>query len=140
MLRSLRLSVALGVLACVAGAQDKPKIKMVPPSSTNPASGQEMFGAYCSACHGKEAKGNGPAAPALKTQPPDLTMLSRRNGGKFPSAKVYTVIVGDSEMAAHGSKDMPVWGDVLKSMTRNEAEVKMRLHNLTVYLESIQQK
>lgn len=140
MSRSLRFLAALLIAAVFAFAQDKPKIKMVPPSQTNPASGQEMFKSYCAACHGVAAKGNGPAGPALKSQPPDLTMLAKRNGGKFPSAKVYNIIVGDSEMAAHGSKDMPVWGDVLRSMTRNESEVKMRLHNLTTYLESVQQK
>lgn len=43
-------------------------------------------------------------------------------------------------MPAHGSKDMPIWGDVFGSMSRNESEMRMRLNNLTNYIESIQKK
>ena len=49
---------------------------------TSPASGKEMFTSYCASCHGKDAKGNGPAANALKQLPADLTTLATRNGGK----------------------------------------------------------
>jgi hypothetical protein len=35
---------------------------------------------------------------------------------------------------------MPTWGDVFRSIQRDEAIVKLRVHNLTDYIESLQQK
>lgn len=99
-----------------------------------------MFRAYCASCHGMQGNGNGPAVPALKKTPPDLTTLAKRNQGKFPALAVYNQIQGDTMAAAHGNKDMPVWGDVFRSMARSDAESKMRLNNLTKYIESIQVK
>jgi mono/diheme cytochrome c family protein len=70
--------------------------------------GSALYQAYCATCHGKNAKGNGPTAAALKTNPPDLTRLSTRNGG-FPTAQVEKIISGNGAgIAAHGSREMPV--------------------------------
>lgn len=124
----------------LSGQEKKVQVKQVPPSVTNPTSGADMFKAYCASCHGLKAKGDGPAVPALKSKPPDLTMMAKANGGQFPSMKIYNSIEGDSMMPAHGSKDMPVWGDVFRSMSRDEGTRRMRLHNLTKYLESLQAK
>ena len=121
-------------------AQQKAEIKRVPPENTSITSGAEMFGTYCAVCHGVDGKGNGPAAPALAKQPPDLTQLSKKNGGKFPTFIVSNVILGDEFIAAHGSRDMPMWGDVFRSKNRDESAIKLRRHNLTVYVESLQQK
>ena len=49
-------------------------------------------------------------------------------------------IHGDREFAAHGSKDMPVWGNVFSSMSRDQAQSQLRFANLTKYIESIQAK
>src|SRR5206468_4065459 len=79
-------------------------------------SGQEMFSTYCAACHGKDGRGKGPAAPALKTMPTDLTTLTAHNNGKFPEPEIYHAISGDGMTPAHGSVEMPVWGDLFKSL------------------------
>ena len=119
----------------------KSQIKNVPAPYTSPSSGKEMYLAYCASCHGKDGMGNGPAAAALKTQPTDLTVLAVKNGGKFPDAHIAEIIRGDKLTAAHGNKEMPVWGPVFLSLGRHDtAQVQMRIHNLTAYLESIQQK
>jgi mono/diheme cytochrome c family protein len=100
-----------------------------------------MFMTYCVACHGKDGKGGGPAAAALKRTPSDLTTLAARNGGKFPELRVYAAIHGDGEVVAHGSKEMPVWGEVFQSMSRDSGAGKqMRVANLTAYIKSIQAK
>jgi mono/diheme cytochrome c family protein len=100
-----------------------------------------MYASYCAACHGKDGKGNGPAAQALKVPPPDLTALSRRNGGKFPGILVAHAIASDADLAAHGSQDMPVWGPVFRALSRDDqALVQMRITNLTKYVESLQMK
>jgi len=116
-------------------------VKKTAVTPTSPASGQEMYVAYCAACHGKEAKGNGPAAQALKQAPADLTALAKKNNGKFPELKIYDAIKGDSNTPAHGSKDMPVWGTVFQSLSHGDSgQVQLRISNLTKYIESLQVK
>jgi mono/diheme cytochrome c family protein len=99
-----------------------------------------MFKTYCAACHGQDGRGDGPAAPALKKQPANLTELSARNGGKFPELKVFNTIKGDSDVTAHGSRDMPIWGSLFPSISSGQAEVQLRISNLTDYVKSIQAK
>lgn len=140
-----RCLVGLGVLflgvATVSVAQEKKtEIKKVPAPATNPASGKEMFRTYCAPCHGENAKGDGPAASALKTAPADLTSLAKNNGGKFPADRVAGILRGQG-VTAHGSKEMPVWGPVFWQMSHgHETEVQQRVVNLTHYIESLQGK
>jgi hypothetical protein len=55
--------------------------------------------------------------------------------------KVSSAIRGDSDITAHGSKEMPVWGALFRSMSQgNEAEVQQRVANLTQYVKSLQAK
>lgn len=139
------LTVAAMVLAMLtltaAQNQAKPEIKHVPIKQTSAASGSEMYKAYCAACHGINGKGNGPAAEALKVPPSDLATLAKRNGGQYPAMKVAAIIRGEEVLAAHGSKDMPVWGNLFWSMSGgHEAEVQQRVANLNRYIESLQTK
>lgn len=82
------------------------------PKAGQAAAGEVIYGRYCVACHGTALEGNGPLAPALKTRPPDLTVLSRKNRGTFPFDRVVAFIDGRERVAAHGSPDMPIWGEV----------------------------
>lgn len=77
---------------------------------------QNDFGEYefwnsCAFCHGEDGKANTPVARLLKKAPPDLTNLSKKNGGVFPVDRVYRMIDGREAVAEHGTSDMPVWGD-----------------------------
>lgn len=131
-------ALALGALLLTLNAQTVKRTVVKP---TSPASGKQMFTEYCATCHGIDGKGNGPAAVALKTPPPDLTMLTQHNGGKFPANKVFEVIKGDNASPAHGNKDMPIWGDVFTAMSHGTStEVQQRISNLTGYVEGIQAK
>jgi len=141
------LFAALLIFAyAAASAQDKSQdqekvVKHVPVKPTSAASGKEMYTSYCASCHGAAGKGDGPAASALKVPPSDLTVLSKNNGGKFPSLKVSTTIRGDANIPAHGSKEMPVWGTLFRAMSQgHESEVQQRVANLTKYIEGLQQK
>jgi mono/diheme cytochrome c family protein len=116
-------------------------IKKTPAPYTNPSSGQEMFKAYCASCHGLDGKGGGPAAAAMKQHLPDLTQLSKKNGGKFPSDHVSSVITGDVNSPSHGSAEMPVWGPVFMKVSQSHvSQVQQRVHNLTDYIASLQAK
>ena len=123
-------------------AQSSEKVvKHVPVRMTSAASAQEMYANYCAVCHGTNGKGDGPAAAALKTPPPDLTLLAQKNGGKYPGMHVSSVIRGNADLPAHGSKDMPVWGPLFRTLSQgHEAEVQQRVTNLNEYIESLQQK
>jgi mono/diheme cytochrome c family protein len=139
--RSILLG-AFGVMlfASFAWAQQK-EIKHVPVKPTSAASGEQMYQTYCAVCHGKDGKGNGPAAEALKTAPTDLTHLAQSNGGKYPADKVSNTIRGDQNIAAHGTKDMPIWGNVFWHMSQgHQSEVQLRIANLDRYIESLQTK
>lgn len=101
------------------------------------AEGRKLFMQYCATCHGSDAKGNGPSARTLKKAPADLTKIEKVDG-KFPTVKVQRIISGDDMLESHGSRDMPIWGTVLR---RNYGPgfATLQIYNLTRYLESIQQ-
>jgi len=82
----------------------------------------------------------GPPPRRLKKMVPDLTQIAKRNNGKFPDFRVTHIIDGYEIEAAHGSRDMPVWGDYFRNKKRDDTIVLLREHNLTEYIRSIQQK
>ena len=56
--------------------------------------GAEDFAAYCAACHGAGARGDGDAAQGLPRRPADLTRLAAANGGAWPGTRVMAKIWG----------------------------------------------
>jgi mono/diheme cytochrome c family protein len=134
-------AAVIGMMMTVSAQEPKKEIKHVPITATSPASGQQMYKTYCAVCHGTDGKGNGPAVEALKVPPPDLTALAGNHDGKYPAMKVAAVIRGENAMAAHGSKEMPIWGHLFRSMSGgHESEVQQRVANLNQYIESLQKK
>lgn len=100
--------------------------------------GRKLFMQYCATCHGTDAKGDGPTAKTLKKAPADLTRIEKVNG-KFPAARIQRVIAGDDMLESHGSRDMPVWGSVLRRKS-GPGFATLEIYNLTKYIESIQQQ
>ena len=101
--------------------------------------GGDSFDRYCASCHGADGRGGGPVASALRTRPPDLTTLARREGGAFPRERVATFIEGTERLSlTHGNGDMPVWGRVLRGLESSDARIRVRLANLVAYVESLQ--
>jgi mono/diheme cytochrome c family protein len=111
------------------------------------SAGQMYYMRYCATCHGKEGKGNGPLSTQLKKPASDLTTLSKTHGGKFPYNEVLGILDGEEPFPAHGSAEMPAWGDTFQADVGTgggdaaaEAAVRGRLMLITDYLRSIQQK
>jgi cytochrome c len=116
--------------------------------------GEREFENSCADCHGMDAKGNGVLAANLKVAPPDLTLLTKNNGGVFPVERIFAVIDGRTQIESHGSRAMPIWGtryavnaaEHFKSVPyvgvqpNLEAYIRTRILNLINYLRHIQQK
>jgi mono/diheme cytochrome c family protein len=122
------------VTAGAANAQTK--VEKGPIKQTPASDAKKMFDTYCAVCHGKEGKGDGPAAKSLTKVPADLTKLAARNNGTFPEIKVRRYIEGLDEVAAHGTRDMPMWGDLFRSLNRDTAQI--RVEALAEYLKTMQ--
>jgi mono/diheme cytochrome c family protein len=133
------LVLATGLPPLRAAQTTIPKTPDVVIKST---AGRDLFQFYCSSCHGRDGKGSGSAATALKVPPPDLTTLAQRNRGTFPAERVEAFIKGEGRLTtpAHGSSDMPVWGPIFKGLDSRDAVNAARIENLVKYIESIQAK
>jgi mono/diheme cytochrome c family protein len=108
-----------------------------PSTGVNDA-GSRLFRIHCAACHGSTGRGDGPLADQLRRLPPDLTQFTRRNGGMFPGERVYRIIDG-RDVASHGDREMPVWGDIFK-VGSSGAEVSARIDAIVRYLAGIQER
>lgn len=82
--------------------------------------GKSLYLSSCATCHGVNGKGDGPVAPNLIKKPSDLTMLKKQNNGTFPIERTKKFIDGREVVSAHGSRDMPVWGNIFKLQAMEE--------------------
>lgn len=137
---SIACVLAAGVAAQTPATTEKPKVKAVTAMPITSVEGKDNYDAYCAVCHGTAAKGDGPAAPAMKAPVPDLTTIAKRHDGKFQPAVIEMIVkgTGRTPTPAHGVDTMPIWGDVFHSEEPTRALLRMR--NLVRYLESIQVK
>jgi mono/diheme cytochrome c family protein len=137
--RGCILATALGA---GFGARAQTAGPRVPPLVIHSLAGRDLFDFYCATCHGRDAKGDGPVAAALKARPPDLTRLARNNGGAFPRQRVEMFVTHDGGVLAqaHGTSDMPVWGPVFRGLDPSDTLVKVRIANVVDYIGSIQAK
>lgn len=140
MLKRLLFAAVAAMIAVSLSFADQSQSKVVIPVNKTAANdGKQMYASYCTPCHGVDGKGHGPAAAALKPSPADLTELTRSNHGKYPDAHVLAILQFGADVPAHGSATMPVWGPILGSMNKTNAQEKqLRISNLSRYVESIQ--
>lgn len=114
--------------------------------------GKNEYLRSCASCHGATGKGDGTVVKALVKRPADLTKLSEANKGVFPFSRIYDAIDGRIEVLAHGTREMPVWGDVytrewnaglpaaLASKEIAEAMMRVRVLALIEYISTLQGK
>jgi len=142
MMKRLLLTAMTALLAVSMAYADQAKGKVVlQVDKTTATNGKQMFVNYCAPCHGADARGHGPVAPALKTPPTDLTLLTRNNHGKYPDSHIAVVLQNGPEIPAHGTAQMPTWGPILGKMNVSNSQDRMlRVSNLSRYLETLQVK
>jgi mono/diheme cytochrome c family protein len=110
----------------------------LPPLQVNAASaGKAEYDRKCASCHGREGAGDGVVASALRTKPPNLRQLARKNDGLFPERYLVNVIDGRHSLRAHGNYEMPVWGRDL-SNGNSEASESTTVKEIVDYLKEIQ--
>jgi mono/diheme cytochrome c family protein len=141
--RVLQLALVLGLVAIALPSLNKrPQAAQSEGNQSPPLirslKGSDLFQAYCASCHGLDARGTGPIAPVLRTKLPDLTLMTRTYHGQFPTAYVRQVILGESVVVAHGSREMPIWGPIFHQVERDVDWGDVRVTNLIDYLKSIQ--
>jgi mono/diheme cytochrome c family protein len=146
MLRNLIFFAVAAAIAVGIGYADQsqPAAKVVVQvGTTSPASGKQMYVSYCAPCHGVDGKGSGPMASSLVQRPADLSVLSKNNGGKFPSTHVASVLQFGAKNPAHGTAEMPIWGSLFSQMNPPSPQkdlVALRVSNLAQYLQTLQLK
>ena len=103
--------------------------------------GAQAFRTHCASCHGPTGRGDGPIAAQLRQIPPDLTQFSARNGGVFPSVRLARIIDG-RDVAAHGLREMPVWGDAFTASPDGltQDQVERRIAAIVRYLAALQER
>jgi mono/diheme cytochrome c family protein len=106
-----------------------------------PIEGAKIFQHHCAACHGADGRGHGPDSVALRQAVPDLTLISQRNGGKFPRQHVKELIAGTQPVPpAHGDREMPIWGPIFHQVEADQDWGEVRLDAVTRQVEAIQKK
>lgn len=140
--RVLILSTFLTVAGCAGDEAPQEETSMADEEAVDQiAHGQQLYEAFCASCHGPEGKGNGPVSDALTTRPADLTRLAVDNGGAFPTDSVYAYIDGREFVQAHGTREMPVWGNIWSEVAGEPVrpeEVEQRINELVEYLRTLQ--
>jgi mono/diheme cytochrome c family protein len=116
------------------------KEKKAAAAASNIQSGADLYKAHCAVCHGDNLRGTGPT-PSPYRPPPDLTLMARRHGGNFPTAYVKKILGFGVPIPEHGPAEMPIWGsDLTAGANLSEAEIKLRIANLTNFIKSSQIK
>jgi hypothetical protein len=87
------------------------------------------------------AKGTARLPSELKVAPVDLTQLAKNNNGKFPADHLRAILDFGAKAPAHGTNDMPVWGQLFRALDQNDqVKVNIRIQNLVEYVKSLQAK
>ncbi len=127
-------AIALLIVLCGASA--------VAAGQKDVAAGRAYFLQYCASCHGKNGDGRGPMASSLKQQPADLRNLSDKYGTPLSIKKLASFIDGREYVAAHGPREMPVWGerfyDIWSAKGSKEGDMHSRIEKIILYLRTIQ--
>ncbi len=104
--------------------------------------GQELYQQHCAACHGVGAQGDGPVASVLDPKPADLTRIAHRRGDVFPDVEIQRIIDGRDPRAAHGRREMPVWGRRFRDSKEiggaGDVAARGQIQLIVAYLKSLQ--
>jgi len=132
-----RTSILAATLACFA------VVPFAAGQDFTDYSGRELYQRFCASCHGSSGEGDGPVASMLKVAVPDLTRLAARRRDAYPAEQVRRIIDGRDIPAAHGARQMPIWGYEFASVSVSEPDAGTEsaatlIDRLVEFLRSIQ--
>jgi mono/diheme cytochrome c family protein len=107
------------------------------------ADGHRYFVRYCASCHGTDGLGDGPVAKSLATPPANLRKLGDKYGMPLPAHRIAEIIDGRDTARAHGSHEMPVWGEKLYELghgEKGETGIGDVIAKIIAYLNTIQDR
>jgi mono/diheme cytochrome c family protein len=134
MARSLFVLIVWLVILCTAYS---------PATAAEVDAGRDMYRRYCASCHGADAKGKGTVSSQLKRKMPDLTTIKKRRNGVFPLDDVMATIDGRRMARGHGTREMPVWGEVFSAETDQkkytELTTLLKAKVIAEYVATLQQ-
>lgn len=133
-MRVARVFTSLILLGALAGQTHAADLVLM--------SGKDLYVRFCASCHGTEGRGDGPVARFFTVEVPDLTLIARRHGGKYPYQQIEKIIDGRSIVGAHGTRTMPVWGEELAAAQRGDTNAEeatmIIVERLSDYLWTLQ--
>jgi len=102
--------------------------------------GARLYFNHCAACHGEGGEGDGPVAATMQVTVPNLRTLAQRNEGAFPADAVGAYVDGRDIKAAHGDRQMPIWGDAFRGPEQDSAQrtVRRRIDALVAFIATLQ--
>ena len=101
--------------------------------------GARLYFNHCAACHGDDGEGGGPVASSMNVTVPNLRALAQRRGGGFPRDEVAAYVDGRSMKAAHGDRQMPIWGDVFGAdRETDDRTVRRRIVAIVDFISTLQ--
>jgi mono/diheme cytochrome c family protein len=129
-MKQLALVPALGVALALAA----------PALAAEDDLGPRLYFNHCAACHGDDGEGGGPVAAAMRVTVPNLRSLAQRNGGGFPRDTVAAYVDGRTVKAAHGDRQMPIWGDVFRGVDKeaDDRTVRRRITAIVDFISTLQ--
>jgi mono/diheme cytochrome c family protein len=128
------LAAALAAQGSLAADSPQGKVKYVPAQTIINPDGAVVYQDFCAACHGVNARGNGPAARYLDQPVPDLTRIALRDG-KFDR---YHVSGHIRNVDTPKTNPMPCWSQVMQVDRGDRHATDIVFVNLTKYLERMQ--
>ena len=139
-MKSMKLKVAVSLLSLAAVLSvSRPALS----ANDEVAEGHRYFIQYCASCHGQDGLGDGPVAKSLSRQPANLRKLGDQYGMPLPAHQIAELIDGRDTIRAHGTREMPVWGERLYEIGQGErvsTGVGQVIAKIIVYLNTIQDR
>ena len=144
-MRSGFRGIVIGLLACVASVA----VSGIACADGNMQLdvGKKQYMKYCATCHGPSGtrhRRHRVASVHEAAHQPDAARR-RTTAATFPMMDVIGIVRGDQPIAAHGTREMPVWGEIIGGDPTEEGmykkdEAEAKILTIGKYLESIQAK
>ena len=142
-MRQIRSSVGFGRIAAALILTSVAVIGIARAEDKDVTDGKQLFLRYCASCHGTSGAGDGPVAKSLRKPPANLRLLGDKYAMPLPAPALAAFIDGRKAVRAHGTPEMPVWGERFYTTgagNEGESGISETLRKIIAYLNTIQDR